>query len=191
VRVVVYDRTCSVLSKAWRAGIVVHRPDAFFGATSWTDALEWLATHERIDELQYWGHGKWGKVLVDKDGLDESAFAAAHRLRPKLEAVRERLTPDALVWMRTCEIFGARAGHEFAMRLADFFGTRVAGHTFVIGAVQSGLHGLLPGHRPDWPEAEGISEGTPEDPKRAHGSSIVATHTVSCFARAVPVSWFA
>ena len=207
LRLMVYDRTCVAkhipvgLSTAWAAGSVLYRGlqrlDAAFGATSWDDALAWLAAHEperRIAEIQYWGHGRWGRVYIAKDVLDASAFAASsgHPLSSRLAAVRERLLPgaEALVWLRTCESFGAAAGHDFAARLADGLGARVAGHTFVIGALQSGLHGLLPGHTPDWPADEGIAEGTPEKPARAHGSGIRRPHTITCFEGAVPPSWF-
>ncbi len=190
----VFDRTQGKLTATWRAGTVLYRGlgrlDATFGATSWVEALDWLAAaKEPIDEIQYWGHGKGGCVLVDRDVLSSRSLEG--ELRPKLEAVRERLAPDALVWLRTCEAFGANAGHDFAMRLADRLGARVAGHTFVIGALQSGLHGLLPGHRPDWPADEGLAEGTPAVPVRAHGSAPGRPRTVTCFDGRVPAEWFA
>ena len=37
------------------------------------------------------------------------------------------------------------AGHDFARAWTDFFGSRAAGHTFIIGYWQSGLHTLAPG----------------------------------------------
>jgi hypothetical protein len=202
VRLVVYDRTCvgrgalPGLSRAWRSGATLYRGlgrvDAAFGASSWDEALTWLAAvKEPVRELQYWGHGRWGRVLMDREALDASAFGDGHRLRAKLDAVREKLTDDALVWLRTCEAFGARAGHDFARRLADFSGARVAGHTFVIGVLQSGLHGLRPGHAPDWPLDEGIAEGTPDAPARAHGSGPRRPRTITCFDGAVPEDWFA
>jgi hypothetical protein len=201
----VYDRTCVGkrapvgLSTAWGAGSVLYRGlgriDASFGATSWDEALRWLGTFESsrpIAEIQYWGHGRWGRALVDRDPLDASALAPGHRLASRLSAVRERLVPggDALVWLRTCEAFGANAGHDFAMRLAERLGARVAGHTFIIGAVQSGLRGLLPGHRPDWSASEGLEEGTPEKPLRARWSGVLEPRTISCFAGEVPPAWF-
>jgi hypothetical protein len=201
----VYDRTCvgrrvlPGLSAAWRTGAVLYRAlgrlDATFGAASWDEALDWIARHDPtrpIEEIQYWGHGKWGCVKIDREGLDREAFAPSHPLHPKLVAVRERLVPDgrALVWLRTCEAFGAQVGLDFAARLADFTGARVAGHTFVIDAFQSGLHGLSPGHAPAWSPIEGLLEGTPEAPKRARRSSPVAPRTITCFDGAVPEGWF-
>jgi hypothetical protein len=206
LRLMVYDRTCVGkrvpvgLSTAWAAGSVLYRWqkrfDAVFGATSWDDALGWLGSYDSgrpIHEIQYWGHGQWGRVCVDEDVLDATAFAPGHRLAPRLTALRERLVPgaEALVWLRTCEAFGGAVGHDFASRLADGLGARVAGHTFIIGALQSGLHGLLPGHAPHWPADEGIAKGTAEKPLRAHGSGIRRPHTITCFDGAVPASWFA
>jgi hypothetical protein len=204
LRLLVYDRTCVGrpvgLSSAWATGAALYRAlgrlDAVRGVGSWAEALEWLAACEPdrpISEIQYWGHGRWGRVLVDRDPLDVSALSPGHPLHMKLEAVRQRLIPagEALVWLRTCEAFGADAGLDFARRLADFFGSRVAGHTHIIGALQSGLHGLRPGHTPDWSPEEGIAEGSPEAPLRALHSIPGRPRTITCFDGAVPPSWFA
>src|SRR5512140_2188141 len=190
MRLVIYDRTCAPgLSTAWAAGSVLYRGlgriDAARGVASWDEALAWIgAQREPIEELQYWGHGKWGCALVDRDVLDAGAL---ERLAP----LRERLAPDALVWFRTCETFGARAGSEFAARLADYLGARVAGHTFVISVQQSGLHGRVPGARADWSPDEGLAEGAPDAPRRAKPSRPWEPRTVTCFAGAVPPAWFA
>jgi hypothetical protein len=197
MRVLVYDRTyVGGLSRVWGAGSTLYRGlrrlDAACGVDSWDAALDWLATRpEPIRELQYWGHGRWGRALVAGDVLDASALAAGDRRRPQLEALRERLAPDALVWFRTCETFGARAGIDFAERLADFLGVRVAGHTFVIHFHQSGLHGLAPGSRAHWPADEGLAEGTADEPRRARRSAPWAPRTITCLAGAVPAAWFA
>jgi len=192
MRLLVYDRTCvrtgGRLSPVWASGATLYRAlgriDASHGAESWADALAWIAAQEApITELQYWGHGKWGCAFIDRDVLD------AGRL-PELAVLRERLAPDALVWFRTCETFGARRGQDFASRLADFLGARVAGHTHVIGFHQSGLHGLVPGARPHWSAAEGVAEGTPEAPVSARSSRPWAPHTITALRGAVPADWF-
>ncbi len=196
----VYDRTqlrrpLPGLSTAWSAGALLYRGlgrlDASFGATSWGEALDFIAKHDAIEEIQFWGHGKWGSVVVDREHLDAAALSPGHVLYPKIEAVRAKLAPDALVWLRTCEAFGAKVGHDYAMKLADTLGARVAGHTFVIGALQSGLRGLRPGHRPDWALGEGIAEGTPENPVRAYDSSMREVRTITCLQGRVPADWFA
>lgn len=105
--------------------------------------------------------------------------------------VRDRLiNEDALVWLRTCEAFGGERGHDFAVALANGFGAKVAGHTFIIGALQSGLRALLPGRRPRWSPAEGIKEGTASAPKRAKHSLPGRPRTVTCFSSTIPTAWF-
>ena len=188
MRVIVYDRVAPTLSRIWAAGSRMYRAmrgfDAIHGVASWDEALDALAGHESIAELQYWGHGKWGRVLVGDDSLDASDLAGYRRA--KLEAVRERLAPEALVWFRTCEAFGARAGHEFAERFADFFGRRIAGHTYVIGFHQSGLHAIAPGMRADWDPTEGLVDGTADDPRRALASRAWAPRTVTALHAKLP-----
>ncbi len=202
LRLMVYDRTCVKrgigLSSAWSAGAILYRGlgrfDRSFGASSWQEALEWLATFEAsrpIEQIQYWGHGRWGRVLVGSDVLDAAALRGDHPLHPQLRAIRERIVPNgrSLLWLRTCEAFGARAGIDFAQALADFFGANVAGHTFIIGALQSGLHGLAPGCRPAWSPSEGLAEGTPERPERALWSRPEHPRTITCLSNAVPRAW--
>ena len=196
MRLVVYDRTCvrkrGHLSPVWAAGSRLYRAlgrtDAARGVASWDEALDWLAAHpEPIHEIQYWGHGRWGRALVDEDVLDAESIAGRHRA--KLEAIRERLAPGALFWFRTCETFGARRGIDFAQRLADFLGAHVAGHTFVIGFHQSGLRALAPGMRASWSADEGLAEGTPEEPRRARWSRPWAVRTVTALTRQIPARW--
>jgi hypothetical protein len=195
VRVVVYDKTCvktrGRLSPVWAAGARLYRAlrriDAAHGVASWDEAFAWLASRrEPLDEIQYWGHGKWGRVLVADDSFDVDALVAR---RAQLEAVRERLAPDALIWFRTCETLGAAPGIDFAERLADWFGARVAGHTFIIGFHQSGLHGLAPGSRADWSAQEGLAAGTAADPQRAKWSRPWLPRTVTALTPAVPAAW--
>ena len=75
--------------------------------------------------------------------------------------VRDRLLPDgeALWWFRTCETFGTETGQRFARAWTRFLGCRAAGHTYVIGAWQSGLHSLQPGETPRWSPEEGVQPG--------------------------------
>ncbi len=197
MRLLVFDRTCTVgrrgsLSPVWAAGAKLYRElgriDAALGVASWDEAFAWLTTQrEPIREIQYWGHGTWGAARVDEDRFDIDAIG--HRARD-LAALRERLAPDALVWFRTCETLGARAGHEFSMRLADTLGARVAGHTYIIGFHQSGLHGVAPGMRADWSVDEGLREGTPDAPTKARSSRPWIARTITALDGAVPQAWF-
>jgi hypothetical protein len=186
-----YDNSCPGLTQAWWGGgrlyRRLHRIDHFAGFDNWTSALEWLARVEpqrAIDEIQVWCHGKWGRVLLGRDRLDVRALDES---RKQLSAVRERLSgQQALWWFRTCETFGARAGHDFARRWTDFFGCAAAGHSYAIGAWQSGLHRLMPGAAPSWSPREGLRQGTPEAPERAWASHPFAPNTISCLQGSVP-----
>lgn len=179
MRVVVFDRTCPKLGRVWAAGARLYRAlgwlDDACGVTSWREAMAWLARRE-VHELQYWGHGKWGTLLVDRVPTSVDAIAP----------LRTQLAPGALVWLRTCESFGARTGLAFAEQLADALGARVAGHTHVIGYRQSGLHALAPGARATWPVDEGLAAGTPDAPRRARGSSWRAPRTITALTPRLP-----
>jgi hypothetical protein len=187
------------LRSAWATGARLYRAlghvDAFLGAKSWHEALEWLpraAGDAPISEIQFWGHGKWGEALIGDDRLSVRSFDPHRPLAPLLARLKSLLLPsgESLVWFRTCESFGALAGHAFAECVAAELATRAAGHTYVIGAVQSGLHGLRLGARPHWSREEGLAEGPPEAPRRAHPSSSRAPNTIHFLKSVVPPRWF-
>lgn len=200
LRLLFYDDTCRTsrlglgLTHSWVAGAALYGAVGKFhaarGFRGWADALRWLAEHggdAPIDEIQYWGHGKWGRVFIDGDALDASWLTPNHPHFAALARIRERMShPDALWWFRTCETFGADAGHDFARRWTDFFGTRAAGHTYIIGPFQSGLHALRPGEAPTWSVHEGLDEGTPDAPRRALWSVPGAPNTISCLRADLP-----
>lgn len=212
LRLLIFDHTCrrlalhrkkgawrpaveSPLTFSWMAGNVLYRAmgrlDHAKAITSWEEALDWLAEVEPerpIDEIQYWGHGKWGEVRVDREVMDEGILDALHPLHDKLCRVRERLSgPDALWWFRTCETFGAHKGHAFAKAWSSFMNCRAAGHTFIIGPWQSGLHQLRPGEEPTWSPTEGLAEGnSPERPREALWSRPWHPNTISCLGGAIP-----
>lgn len=196
MRVVVYDKTCvglrgRGLSPVWAAGAWLFRTqrriDAVCGVASWDEALTWLGSQrESLDEIQYWGHGEWGRALVGGDVFDATALEVR---RAQLDAVRERMSPGGLIWFRTCETLGAKRGIELAERLADYFGARVAGHTHIIGFHQSGLRGVAPGCRADWSPDEGVADGSGEDPRRAKWSWPWRPRTITALTDAVPANW--
>jgi hypothetical protein len=202
-RLLIYDavpwRGERLLRKAWATGAPLYQRlgyvDAAFGAQDWVSALDWLVSRAgmgSIAEVQFWGHGKWGKAFVGSDVLDRASLGSEHALGDRLRAVRGALLPNAgsLFWFRTCETFGAEAGQTFACDLADTLGCRVAGHTFVIGVWQSGLHGLYPGAMPTWSSAEGLRAGTPAEPREAYGSWWWRPHTLHFMNSATPEAWF-
>ncbi len=198
LRLVVYDatqrkRAPKLLGLSWQYGTHLYRAlgrvDAAHGARGFASALEWLKKHEPtrpIEELQFWGHGKWGRIFIDQEPLDRSVLSPAHRHHAAFQAVKERLTPNALLWFRTCETLGARAGQDFAAALGDATGARVAGHTFVIGFFQSGLHCLRPGEQPEWSATEGLASGSAEQPESALTSTPDAPNTITCLDGQIP-----
>jgi hypothetical protein len=216
LRLMVYDATWAGrrpvqlgLTSSWIAGGALYRAmgrlDAVYGARSWTDALAWLCSVEprrEIAEVQYWGHGRPGRLFVAREALDASALLEGHERNADLVALRARLAgPDALFWFRTCETFGRAAGHAFARSWTRFFGCRAAGHTYVIGPLQSGLHSLGPGDDPTWSTSEGLAPraaapapseapdapGEPEEP--ALMSHAGAPNTITCLHGRVPAGW--
>jgi len=204
LRLMVYDRTCRGrpgllgLSHIWQSGSWLYRGldriDGCLGVETWPEAFDWLMSYrsdQPIAEIQYWGHGKWGRVAVDKLAIDRSALAEGHSQYQKLCAIRERLIPggEALWWFRTCEAFGADAGHDFAKAWTDFFGCPAAGHTYIIGFYQSGLHRLVPGARPHWSAEEGLAKGSAQEPLEALWSKRRAPNTITALRGAIPASF--
>lgn len=190
----VYDRTCRGrygvgLTHSWIAGAALYkglgRFDAAAAASSWAEALAFLQSFSApIREIQYWGHGKWGRALIDRDVLDESALSPGHPHYDALARVRDRLVQgDSLIWFRTCETFGKEVGHSFATSLSRFTGGRVAGHTYVIGPFQSGLHSLRPGQAPGWSTTEGLD---PQNERAGLMSTPWAPNTITCLHGRIP-----
>lgn len=194
LRLLLFDDTCRGknllpgLTHSWIAGSILYRGlrrlDRAQGVRSWADGLNWLASvggEQPIAEIQFWGHGKWGNARVDRDVLDVTALQSDHEYYDSLTAIRDRLIgPEALWWFRTCETFGAEPGHRFARRWTKFFNCRVAGHTYIIGPWQSGLHCLAPGEEPAWSVREGLKKGTPRRPVKALWSRPGEPNTLSC-----------
>ncbi|MGC4089892.1 MAG: hypothetical protein QM756_18795 [Polyangiaceae bacterium] len=199
LRVVVFDasqlwRRPLGLGFSWRVGSTLYRGfagvDASFGARSWDEALGWLGRvqpERRIAELQYWGHGNWGRALIARRSFDRSVLAPGHALYPGIEALRARLAPGARIRFRTCETLGAQTGHDFAAALSDFTGATVAGHTFEIAFFQSGLRALAPGARPNWSPTEGLLRGTADAPQRSRASHPREPNTITCLTTALPL----
>ena len=200
LRLMIFDDTCRGspllpgLTHFWILGGLLYRAlgrlDHFQGVRSWTEGLRWLAEIEPgrdIAEIQFWGHGNWGSALLNDKVLDETVLSPHHPLHRLLRAVRSRLGPASLWWFRSCQTFGARKGHSFASSFASFLGCRVAGHTFVIGPWQSGLHSIEPGEKPYWPLEEGLPlDGSPERPAKGRWSSPFRPHTITCLAGRIP-----
>jgi hypothetical protein len=185
------------LSRWWRIGAglhrVLYRASATAPASSWDEALRFaIDASDRagapIAELQAWGHGGFGFMRMGESRLDRTALHAATSLAPLLDALRARLAPDALIWLRCCSALGAVEGRAFAPALAERLGARVAGHTFIIGEWQSGTHSVAPGEAPRWPLEEG-TERTEAGAIVARVSSASAPNTLFMLRRGLPRGW--
>lgn len=183
------------LSHAWWSGAHLYdalgRLDGWCGVSSWEEGFDWLATYQPdrpIAEVQFWGHGKWGAARVGSQRFDIDALRAQSALNPGVNAVAKRMLSgsDGLWWFRTCETFGAEAGQAFAAALAETLGCRTAGHTFIIGHWQSGLHTVLPGATPQWSVTEGLREGTPAAPTEAYWSRAWKPNTINFLQGTIP-----
>ena len=105
-------------------------------------------------------------------------------LRHQAETVLLRLVRGTgLWWFRTCSTFGTARGQAFARAWANFLGCRVAGHTFLIGLHQSGLHSLGPGASPSWSVDEGVAGEVPL------WSRPGAPNTITCFHGKIPAGY--
>jgi len=199
LRLMLYDRSCRGegiapgLSHAWSAGGLLYRAlgriDAWHGAWSWAQGLDWLleaSARRPIAEIQFWGHGEWGGLWIDEELLTAAALEPGHYLRDRLAQLRDRLVPGAaaLWWFRSCDVFGTRTGHDFARAWTRFFGCRAAGHTHQIMFWQSGLHVLAPGEEPAWPLEEGVVPGL----AHAGDSSRRTPRTITCLHNTLPAA---
>ena len=183
------------LTHSWQLGGLLYRGlgrfDDWRGFSDWGSALGWLASYRganQIGEIQFWGHGKWGCAKIDRESLDIESLDPAHAHHDALTAIRERMrgVEQPLWWFRTCETFGAHSGHAFAQAWTGFFNCRAAGHTYVIGPYQSGLHSLVAGQVPNWSVEEGLIEGTPEEPHSAKWSTRREPNTITCLQGTIP-----
>ena len=89
------------------------------------------------------------------------------------------------MWLRCCSAFGHTAGRAFAPSLAERLRARVAGHTHIIHALQSGTHSLAPGQTPSWPEDEGVRFEA-GDAAGALTSRPDAPNTITCLRARLP-----
>lgn len=135
-----------LLDTAWSTGgwffHATGRFSAVVPARTWAEAFDaLLARPEPPGEVQFWGHGRPGRVLVGRDVLERDALEnPLHPLYPRLQhlAARDRGHVQ-LWWFRCCSTFEGPDGASFARAWAGHFQTGVAGHTAVIGVIQPGL----------------------------------------------------
>jgi hypothetical protein len=142
------------------------------------------------EEIQFLSHGSPGNAMyISKTGSeltindfmipDIEKYGDGPRSAPGYREWHDGLTPrqrrlvllrrticdtDAEVYYRSCEAFQGKQGQQFAKASADFWRSKVIGHTKVIGLTQPGKKVLKPGENPDWSETEGVGGTSPKKP---------------------------
>ena len=185
MRVTIYDRnpgpgfSNKFLKFSWFLGCFFQKlfgkVDAYYGATSWDDALTWLAARPgHLMSIQYWGHGSPGRVWLGRKRL----------LVEDCKVIREKVLPGSVIWFRACSVFRGLAGYDFSADLSNLLGCTVAGHTRIIGPLQGGLHTRKPNTPPSWPETEGEFPTSWWPCWLRRGNN-----TVTCFATKIPNGW--
>ncbi len=115
------------LSHAWSAGGLLYRAlgriDAWHGAWSWTQGLDWLlevSARWPIAEIQFWGHGRVrGGLWIDEERASPSPRSSrGHYLRDRLA----RLKTGSCRAARRCggsaarDVFGTQRGRDLRAR---------------------------------------------------------------------------
>jgi hypothetical protein len=186
MKVVIYDKNPGrgidqkMLMLAWAFGCKLQKlfglVDEYYGASSWADALTWLKSLEtyKLESIQYWGHGSPASVWLAGVRMPNTFFMP----------IKYRLDENSLIWFRTCSTFQGRGGIEFSRHLADTLGCTIAGHTRIIGLLQSGLHTRKPNTPASWPETEKDLNSKFLPPWLIWGNN-----TIFCFNTKIPKGW--
>lgn len=185
MRVTIYDKNPGTgfsqwfLKTSWFLGCWIQKlfgkVDKYYGTTSGADAIEWLCKQPgTFTSIQYWGHGSPGSVWVSQKLLHIPSFVV----------LKDKVTPETVIWFRTCSTFQGASGHTFSKILSNLLNCIVAGHTRIIGPVQGGLHTRKPGTDPSWPVEEG------ELPKSWWPSHLTwGPHSIFCLTTKIPDGW--
>lgn len=173
-----------------------HSVEHHAGFDNWSDAIDWILSVEpdrKINSIQYWGHGSQGKVWMNGKAITFNDFIDSQTkydktLINKLKNLKQRLTPESLIWFRCCNVFAGAEGKFFSLTSSQFFNCTVAAHTFIVGPWQSGLHTMKPGKRPDWEKTEGLEVSEDGSVKKLW-STPWAPNTVFCLSNTIPEGW--
>jgi hypothetical protein len=111
---------------------------------------------EKINSIQFWGHGSPGHVWIDGRTLSLKTLLPNSVHRHLLEKLKSRLHPNSVLWFRSCNVGATSEGKQFTKALAEILECKVAVHTHIVHVLQGGLHILDPREEPYWSDGEGI-----------------------------------
>lgn len=206
MRLMIYDRTAlddgfdiresnDNLTMSWVLGAKLYKAtrsvDLVKGVASWAEALEWLNTvnpSEKIEQIQIWGHGWPGRSYIGKEFITLDDVVSGP-LSDGFAKLKNRLTPDSIIWFRNCAVFCGEPGHKFAEGFSTHMGCVAAAHTYIIGLFQAGLHTIKPGQKAYWPVTEGIEEGPASWPKKIRWSRMWSENSIFCLRSDIPKGW--
>jgi hypothetical protein len=176
----IYDST-DLLSPIWSAGQHLGNFKLVIPADSWETAYDALSNvDERIQHIQVWGHGTFGKPVINNNQVDLTLLK---------ESLKKKITGSSVIWFRSCSVFAGDDGHDFAKDVTQTLDCKVAAHTFIVSnpwiTHQSGGHGLMPGQIPYWSKIEGIDADG-----KSIGSSPWKPNTCLVTDMMVPKNWW-
>lgn len=194
IRVMFYDKSKwagEVLSSTWFAGGRLYKTfrslDFCIGVDCWEDAFDWLLSVEKdkkISMIQFWGHGSPGNIFINNEQINTGIIRKDNVYHERALKLKDRLSDDAVIWLRSCGVFAGPSGHYFAKRWAKFFDCTIAGHTFIVGPFQSGLHTIKPNEEPTWDLKEGFDK---------QGNLLISKlwspNTIFCLRGDIPKGW--
>ena len=183
-RIIIYDTaTPTAVMYTWAIGAPIYKAIGacleFYPVKCWDEAAQKVSMYTELDEIQFWGHGYPGFVLIDKEHIstnDNESFAIA---------CKNALKQEGVLWFRTCASFNGDLGKEFAKSISSNSQRRCAGSTFKIGMFHSGIHSVKPGQEPSWPSTEGVDPTT----KNPTSSGIGKPNTILCLQISLPNNW--
>lgn len=212
IRVMIYDDSTlrdgwdgfkeDGLALSWKWGDKLYRMfggfDVSFGAQNINEALDYLvelSEKEKISQIQFWCHGWPGRLYLGDSYLDERSFYRNRETAKKISLISERMTDDGLFWFRACSTFAGEAGQTFAKRFVELINNdntarRAAGHTYIIGMLQSGLYTLGKNEEPGWDVNEGLVAGESVSfPQKLQWSNLFRPNTILFLRGAIPKGW--
>lgn len=183
------------LRTSWVVGGALYKlcgkVDLYSGFQSWFSALQWLlevSQKNKIASIQFWGHGTPGNVWINESTLSLASISINAQQRQLLQSIKNNLDSNTTFWFRSCNVFTGKHGQLFAKSFSNFMNCKVAGHTFIIGPWQSGLHTITPGQQPTWPIGEGMDQNK-DGKTKLLWSKPWSPNTITCMNSEIPEDW--